>query len=247
MCPVLVTGLGGLYSSLPNSFDIGQSDWYRITPDDVADIPKLTLFMNCLEFCNAVVQVAHPLIKQQLLDFMYQGFIVPILGPALLQVIYTYTETSTTHTHTSILPIMAINALLQSFSTLENEIHSIWSKLLLKTKWFFGLKWKINFSREIMRNYTEPDGPPGVSQCARMLWMSFNDLFKYLLSLLIYYWVSLVYMLLCKIVGLQNWTRSRHCTMLDDGISTNSTDVFFHFNTICKFCVCTQFHAILIH
>lgn len=86
MCPVLVTGLGGLYSSLPNSFDIGQSDWYRITTDDVADIPKLTLFMNCLEFCNAVVQVAHPLIKQQLLDFMYQGFIVPVLGPALLQV-----------------------------------------------------------------------------------------------------------------------------------------------------------------
>lgn len=86
MCPVLITGLGGLYSSLPNHFDIGQSDWYRITPDDVADIPKLTLFMNCLEFCNAVVQVAHDLIKQQLLDFMYQGFIVPILGPALLQV-----------------------------------------------------------------------------------------------------------------------------------------------------------------
>ncbi|XP_031633699.1 UPF0518 protein GF15501 isoform X3 [Contarinia nasturtii] len=86
MCPVLVTGLGGLYSSLPNSFDIGHSDWYRITPDDVADIPKLTLFMNCLEFCNAVVQVAHDLIKQQLLDFMYQGFIVPVLGPALLQI-----------------------------------------------------------------------------------------------------------------------------------------------------------------
>lgn len=86
MCPVLVTGLGGLYSSLPNHFDIGQSDWYRITPDDVADIPKLTLFMNCLEFCNAVVQVAHDAIKQQLLEFMYQGFIVPILGPALLQV-----------------------------------------------------------------------------------------------------------------------------------------------------------------
>lgn len=89
MCPVLVTGLGGLYSSLPNQFDIfQQTDWYRITPDDVADIPKLTLFMNSLEFCNAVVQVAHNLIKQQLLDFMYQGFLVPVLGPALLQVIY---------------------------------------------------------------------------------------------------------------------------------------------------------------
>lgn len=89
MCPVLVTGLGGLYSSLPNQFDIVcQNDWYRITPDFLAEIPKLTLFMNSLEFCNAVVQVAHDLIKQQLLDFMYQGFLVPVLGPALLQVIY---------------------------------------------------------------------------------------------------------------------------------------------------------------
>lgn len=89
MCPVLVTGLGGLYSSLPNTFDfVQQTDWYRITPDDVVEIPKLTLFMNSLEFCNAVVQVAHNLIKQQLLDFMYQGFLVPVLGPALLQVIF---------------------------------------------------------------------------------------------------------------------------------------------------------------
>lgn len=86
VCPVLVTGLGGHYSSLPNAFDIPSNEWYRITSDDVADIPKLTLFMNSLEFCNAVVQVAHSLIKQQLLDFMYQGFILPVLGPALLQV-----------------------------------------------------------------------------------------------------------------------------------------------------------------
>lgn len=86
MCPVLVTGLGGLYSALPNTFDISQNEWYRITPDDVADIPKLTLFMNSLEFCNAVVQVAHELIKKQLLEYMYQGFIIPVLGSALMQV-----------------------------------------------------------------------------------------------------------------------------------------------------------------
>ena len=86
MSPVLVTGLGGLYSSLPTTIDITTSDWYRITPDDVADIQALTLFMNSLEFCNAVVQVAHPLIKQQLLDFMYQGFLVPVLGSTLIQV-----------------------------------------------------------------------------------------------------------------------------------------------------------------
>lgn len=86
ICPLLVTGLGGLYSRLPNSIEISAIDWHRITPDDVTEIPELTLFMNALEFCNAVVQVAHEMIKQQLLDFMYQGFIVPVLGPAILQV-----------------------------------------------------------------------------------------------------------------------------------------------------------------
>lgn len=86
MSPVLVTGLCGLYSSLPNSIEIQSLDWFRITADDVNDMPELTLFMNSLEFCNAVVQVAHPAIRDQLLDFLYQGFLVPVLGPALLQV-----------------------------------------------------------------------------------------------------------------------------------------------------------------
>lgn len=86
MSPVLVTGLCGLYSSLPNSIEIQSIDWFRITADDVNEMPELTLFMNSLEFCNAVVQVAHPLIRDQLLDFLYQGFLVPVLGPALLQV-----------------------------------------------------------------------------------------------------------------------------------------------------------------
>ncbi|XP_055619446.1 FHIP family protein AAEL005291 isoform X2 [Toxorhynchites rutilus septentrionalis] len=85
ICPVLVTGLGGLYSRLPNQIDIKTMDWYRITTDDVTEVPELTLFMNCLEFCNAVVQVAHTMIRQQLLDFLYQGFLVPVLGPAILQ------------------------------------------------------------------------------------------------------------------------------------------------------------------
>ncbi|XP_065077982.1 FHIP family protein AAEL005291 isoform X2 [Ochlerotatus camptorhynchus] len=85
ICPVLVTGLGGLYSRLPNQIDIKTIDWYRITTDDVTELQELTLFMNSLEFCNAVVQVAHSMIRQQLLDFLYQGFLVPVLGPAVLQ------------------------------------------------------------------------------------------------------------------------------------------------------------------
>jgi Retinoic acid induced 16-like protein len=86
LSPLLVTGLCGLYSLLPNSIEIHSNDWFRITADDVNEMPELTLFMNSLEFCNAVVQVAHPLIRDQLLDFLYQGFLVPVVSSAILQV-----------------------------------------------------------------------------------------------------------------------------------------------------------------
>ncbi|XP_066998841.2 FHIP family protein GJ17503 isoform X2 [Anabrus simplex] len=85
VCPVLATGLSGLYSLLPRKLDIETEDWHRLTPDDVNDINELTMFMNSLEFCNAVVQVAHPVVKNQMLEFLYQGFLVPVMGPALLQ------------------------------------------------------------------------------------------------------------------------------------------------------------------
>lgn len=88
MCPVLVTGLGGLYSLLPNVIEVTTPDWHRITSDDVGQLNELTLFMNSLEFVNAVAQVAHKLIRQQLLDFMYQGFLIPVLGSTLMQVPY---------------------------------------------------------------------------------------------------------------------------------------------------------------
>ncbi|XP_063707999.1 FHIP family protein AAEL005291 isoform X2 [Culicoides brevitarsis] len=85
ICPVLVTGLGGLYSRLPNVLEISTPDWHRITPDDVTEIKELTPFMNSLEFINAVAQVAHPLIREQLLEYMYRGFLIPVLGSTLLQ------------------------------------------------------------------------------------------------------------------------------------------------------------------
>lgn len=85
VCPVLATGLSGLYSLLPRKLVVDGDDWHQLTPDDVTDLPDLATFMNSLEFCNAVVQVAHPLIKSQMLEFLYQGFLVPVMGPALLQ------------------------------------------------------------------------------------------------------------------------------------------------------------------
>uniref|UniRef100_A0A4W3GYC3 Uncharacterized protein n=1 Tax=Callorhinchus milii TaxID=7868 RepID=A0A4W3GYC3_CALMI len=42
--------------------------------------------MNSLEFCNAVIQVAHPLVRNQLVDYLHNGFLVPVMGPALHKV-----------------------------------------------------------------------------------------------------------------------------------------------------------------
>ncbi|XP_071871462.1 FHIP family protein AGAP011705 isoform X2 [Bombus fervidus] len=85
ICPVLATGLSGLYSLLPRKLDIETDDWHRLTPDDVNDLPALMHLMNSLDFCNAVAQVAHPLVQKLLLEFLYHGFLVPVMGPALLQ------------------------------------------------------------------------------------------------------------------------------------------------------------------
>jgi len=54
---VLATGLSGLYSDLPRKITIPSEDWCQITDDDVQQIPWMAMFLNSLEFCNAVAQV----------------------------------------------------------------------------------------------------------------------------------------------------------------------------------------------
>ncbi|XP_013119046.2 FHIP family protein GG24907 isoform X1 [Stomoxys calcitrans] len=134
MCPLLVTGLGGLYSRLPNSIEINSIDWHRITPDDVTEIPELTLFMNALEFCNAVVQVAHEMIKTQLLDFMYQGFIVPVLGPALLQTLKG--KHFQTNVESQISAMSYLDLILRSVT--EPALMKLFVKFLLDVEKFDG-------------------------------------------------------------------------------------------------------------
>ncbi|XP_073999431.1 FHIP family protein AGAP011705 isoform X2 [Rhodnius prolixus] len=85
ICLVLATELNGLYSNLPRRLDIDAVDWYRLTPDDVNELPPLAAFMNSLDFCNAVVRKAHPLVVRTLLEFIYKGFLVQVMGPALIQ------------------------------------------------------------------------------------------------------------------------------------------------------------------
>lgn len=50
----LYSGLSGLYSLLPRYLN---EKIHRLTPDDVNHVHKLTLFIDSLEFCNAVAQV----------------------------------------------------------------------------------------------------------------------------------------------------------------------------------------------
>ena len=57
---LLATGLSGLYSSLPRRLDYPSDDWNHFSAEDVAACPALGMFLNSLEFCNAVVQVHIP-------------------------------------------------------------------------------------------------------------------------------------------------------------------------------------------
>ncbi|XP_065490961.1 FHF complex subunit HOOK-interacting protein 1B [Caloenas nicobarica] len=82
-CPVLATGLSALYSSLPRKIEARGDDWHCLRREDWIGVSSLVLFMNSLEFCNAVIQVAHPLVQKQLVDYVHNGFLVPVMGPAL--------------------------------------------------------------------------------------------------------------------------------------------------------------------
>ncbi|XP_076969942.1 FHF complex subunit HOOK-interacting protein 1B isoform X3 [Tamandua tetradactyla] len=82
-CPVLATGLSALYSSLPRKIEVPGDDWHCLRREDWLGVPSLALFMSSLEFCNAVIQVAHPLVQKQLVDYIHNGFLVPVMGPAL--------------------------------------------------------------------------------------------------------------------------------------------------------------------
>ncbi|XP_043359840.1 FHF complex subunit HOOK interacting protein 1B [Dermochelys coriacea] len=82
-CQVLATGLSALYSSLPRKIEVRADDWHCLRREDWMGVPALLLFMNSLEFCNAVLQVAHPLVQKQLVNYVHNGFLVPVLGPAL--------------------------------------------------------------------------------------------------------------------------------------------------------------------
>ena len=84
-CTILATGLSGLYSALPRYLDADNPCWHRLGPEDGQDIPSLSDMITSLELCSAVIQVASIRVSSQLLELIHQGFLVPVLGPALVQ------------------------------------------------------------------------------------------------------------------------------------------------------------------
>ncbi|CAN9510259.1 unnamed protein product [Ophioblennius macclurei] len=113
-CPVLATGLSGLYSSLPTKLEFPSEEWHCLHREDWLKMPPLVQFLNSLEFCNAVVQVAHPDIRDQLLGYIYNGFLVPVLAPALHKL--TLEEVMTTTAYLDLfLRSVSEPALLQTF------------------------------------------------------------------------------------------------------------------------------------
>ncbi|XP_018427153.1 PREDICTED: FTS and Hook-interacting protein [Nanorana parkeri] len=112
-CPILATGLSALYSSLPRKIEVRGDDWHFLRREDWIGVSSLVLFMNSLEFCNAVTQVAHPFVQNQLVEYIHNGFLVPVMGPALHK--------------TSIEEMIASTAYLELF------VRSISETALLKT------------------------------------------------------------------------------------------------------------------
>lgn len=59
ICQVLATGLSGLYSSLPRKIPVYTDEWHQFSQEDISLVPELQMFLNSLEFCNAVTQVCY--------------------------------------------------------------------------------------------------------------------------------------------------------------------------------------------
>ncbi|XP_014673397.1 PREDICTED: FTS and Hook-interacting protein-like [Priapulus caudatus] len=128
-CPVLATGLSGLYSRLPRKLEALPEDWHELRDEDKEQLPELETFLGSLEFCNAVVQVAHAAVRDQLIDYVYHGFLVCVMGPALCQELMgiPYSLRHTPYTVSSTDEVVMATAYLKLF------ISNITDKALMKT------------------------------------------------------------------------------------------------------------------
>ncbi|UXI22177.1 lysosome membrane protein 2 [Sarcoptes scabiei] len=82
LCPIIASSLTGHFSSLPRiEHNESRIDLERnLSPKNELDI-----FLRFFKFTNTVVQCSNPIIQAQLLKFIYDGFLVSVIGPSLNQ------------------------------------------------------------------------------------------------------------------------------------------------------------------
>ncbi|TRY53608.1 hypothetical protein DNTS_033073 [Danionella cerebrum] len=121
-CPVLATGLSALYSDLPAKLELQRHSALSQTRESLVcleheecvALPELLRFLHSLQFCGTVCKVAHPSIRDQLLGYIYNGFLLPVMAPALHKL--TVEEvTSTTAYLELFLRSVSDSSLLQTF------------------------------------------------------------------------------------------------------------------------------------
>ncbi|GAA50042.1 FTS and Hook-interacting protein homolog [Clonorchis sinensis] len=88
VCPVLATGLATLYAELPrrlvnNNLPESWPSLMQTLDEYEQNSPKFSEFFDALEFCQSVLEVAHPLIQSSLLHYIHSGFFVSVLGFSL--------------------------------------------------------------------------------------------------------------------------------------------------------------------
>ncbi|TPP67469.1 hypothetical protein FGIG_12278 [Fasciola gigantica] len=88
VCPVIATGLATLYAELPremisNNYPQSWPELIQTVEEQEERSAQFIEFFGALEFCESVLEVAHPLIQSSLLQFIHSGFFVSVLGFAL--------------------------------------------------------------------------------------------------------------------------------------------------------------------
>ncbi|XP_055330387.1 FHF complex subunit HOOK interacting protein 1B-like [Paramacrobiotus metropolitanus] len=83
---VLISGLCAFYHSLPGKlFAMFGPGWHKISPYDLTCSVDLEYFTEYMVFCNAAVQLSHPLVQSSIISFFKKLFLTPVVGPALGQ------------------------------------------------------------------------------------------------------------------------------------------------------------------
>ena len=85
-CQMVAVGLSALYSALPSVLSPHVKGIWRLTGRDIsAHVPELQPFLTTLEFCNSVARVASGRVVDRVMSLLYDGFLVSVTTPALLQ------------------------------------------------------------------------------------------------------------------------------------------------------------------